>query len=83
MKRNITKRLSVWAIIVAVVLMIPLLAKWPWTGSDFVFGAVMLFGSATVYELITRNMNNIRHRIAVGIVVFVILATIWVILATG
>lgn len=77
------KRLAVWAVIVAVVLMMPYLAKWPWTPSDFVFGAVVLFGSATVYELATRNMSNKNHRIAIGIAVCLVLAVIWVGAATG
>ncbi len=81
--QNITKRLSVWAVIVAAVLTIPLLAKAPWTGSDFVFGAVLLFGSATVYELATRTMSNKNQRIAVGVAVFMVLAIIWVAAATG
>lgn len=72
-----------WAIIVAAVLLIPLVTKAPWTGSDFVFGAILLFGSATVYELATRNMSNKNHRIAVSIAVLAVLAFIWVAAATG
>ena len=83
MRRNITKRLGIWALIVAALLMIPLIAKWPWTLSDFIFGAIMLFGSATIYELVTRNMKNAKYRLAVGIAILVILAIVWVGAATG
>lgn len=83
MQRNIVKRLSVWALIVAAVLMIPLVAQWPWTGGDFVFGVVMLFGSAVIFELITRKMESKQQRIIVGAIVFVILAALWVLAATG
>ncbi|MBA3633450.1 MAG: hypothetical protein H0W58_11695 [Acidobacteria bacterium] len=83
MQRNITKRLSVWAAIVAAVLMIPLLAKAPWSAGDFVFGAVVLFASATVYELATRNMSNKKHRIAVGVAVLAAIALVIVWAATG
>ena len=44
MQRNITKRLG--AAVIAAVLMIPLLAKAPWTALDFVFGAIVLSASA-------------------------------------
>lgn len=82
-QRNITKRLSLWAVVVAAILMIPLLANAPWTGGDFVFGTVVLFGLAIVYELATRNMSNIKYRAAVGAgVLFVIFLVIaWA--ATG
>lgn len=81
--RNITKRLAVWALIVAAVLMIPLLASWPWTTGDFVFGAVVLFGFATMYELITRNMQDPKQRMITGAIVFAVLAFFWVGAATG
>ncbi len=81
--RNITKRLSVWAVLVAAVLTIPLFFQWPWTPGDFVFGAVVLFGFATVYELVTRNMKDSKHRMIAGAIVFAILAFVWVGAATG
>ena len=68
------RRLSVWAIVVAALLMIPLLANAPWTRGDFVFGAIALFGAATVYELVTPHMSDKRHRIAVGVAVLVAIA---------
>jgi hypothetical protein len=65
-----------WAVVVAAVLMIPLLAKAPWTGSDFVFAGVVLFGLAIAYELITKNMTNPKHRIAVGVGAFFVIVLI-------
>jgi hypothetical protein len=81
--QNTIKRLGVWAILIAVILVIPLLTKAPWTGSDFIFGAVILFGAAVVYELITRNMNNRRNRVIAGFAVFLVLSFVWVGAATG
>jgi hypothetical protein len=81
--QNLTRRLGVWAIVVAAVLMIPLWADWPWTGSDFVFGAVVLFGSAAVYELIARRSGNSAYRFAVGIAVVAALLLIWINAAVG
>lgn len=83
MQRNIAKRLSVWAVLVAAMLMIPLLTRAPWTGSDYVFGAVLLFGAASVYEMATRKIDDPSRRLKVGAVVFVVLAFVWVGAATG
>lgn len=76
MQRNIKKRLRMWAIVVAAVLMIPFLAKAPWTVGDFVFAGVVLFSCATVYEFTTRNMSNKMHRIAVGLAVLAFIALV-------
>lgn len=65
-QRNIPKRLSVWAMIVVAILMIPLLTKAPWTGSDYVFAGIVLSLCAITYEMITRNMSNPKQRAAVG-----------------
>ncbi len=81
--RNIKKRLTIWAGIVAAILMIPLLAKAPWTGSDFVFGAIVLYGSATLYELATVHMKDRNHRIITGLAVLMIVIFIWGLAVSG
>ncbi len=81
--QKVFKRLSVWAVVVAAILMIPLLFKWPWTGGDYVFGAVLLFGAATIYEVSTRNIFNRKHRVAIAISVLLVLGLIWGWAATG
>lgn len=81
--RNIKKRLSVWALIVAAVLLIPYFFMPLWTPGDFVFAAVVLFGSAFVYEMVTKNMANYNHRLTAGFIVAAVLAFIWVGAATG
>ena len=83
MMQNMTRRLSVWAVVVAAVLMIPLLGKWPWTGSDFVFAGVLLFGSALVYELIARKGGTTAYRAAVGIACAAGLLLVWINGAVG
>lgn len=75
-KPNILKRLGLWAGVVSGILMIPLLAKFPWTTFDFVFAGSVLFVLATFYELTTRNMTNHRHRLIVGIVVLLLIVLI-------
>lgn len=72
-----------WAVAVAGILLIPFLSKAPWTASDFVFAAAGLFGFATLYELVTRNMNNRTHRIAVGIAIVLAILMVIAWAATG
>lgn len=77
MQKNVAKRLSVWAGIVAAILAIPFFTKAPWTAGDYIFAGVVLFGSATVYEVTTRNIEDSRHRFAVGAAVAFVLMAIW------
>ncbi len=81
--KNIKKRLMVWAIIVTAILMIPFLAKAPWTESDFAFAGVVLFSLASVYELTTRNMKNKMHHIIVAMVLLFLIMLILAWAATG
>ena len=66
-----------WAAMVTVVLAIPFLLKFPWTLGDYIFAGVVLFGSATVYELAIRNVKNKNHRYAIGIAVAMVVILIW------
>jgi hypothetical protein len=86
--RNITRRLVVWGIIVALLLLVPLVAmqfsdEVNWTRSDFVVAGVLLFGSALIYELATKNMTSTKNRLALGIVVAAVLLWLWAELAVG
>lgn len=77
MKTNTVRRLTVWAAVVAAVLMIPFVTKAPWTGSDYVFAGIVLYGCAAAYELATKNMSNRMHRVAVGVAVAMVVLLIW------
>lgn len=81
--RNIKKRLATWAGVVAAILMIPFLTKAPWTGTDYTFGGVVLFGCATLYELATLNMKDKKHRIITGLAVLAIVIFIWGLAVSG
>jgi hypothetical protein len=86
--QNITRRLSAWAIIVGIILMIPLVAmqftdEVAWTLLDFVTAGSLLFGSALVYELATRSMITTKYRVAVGVAVMAALLYLWAELAVG
>lgn len=75
--KKIIKRLRIWAIAVAGVLMVPLLANAPWTGSDFVFAGVGLFGSAALYEFLADKVSNRNGRIIVGIAMATLVLAMW------
>lgn len=99
MQKTITKRLGMWAVVVALLLMLPFLAMqfdWQildpgsstresvnWSVGDFVFAGVLLFGSALAYEFATRNVSNPKHKVVIGIVVATVLFIVWVGAATG
>lgn len=74
---TITHRLIVWALIVTAILLIPYLGKFPWTISDFIFAGVVLYGCAAAYEIVTGNMKNKTHKIAVGFSAVIIVLLIW------
>jgi hypothetical protein len=74
---TITKRMSVWALVVAAILLIPYLGNAPWTTMDYVFASVVLLSSASSYEIITERMKDKIHRIGVGIAVLAVVVLIW------
>lgn len=78
-QRNVPLRLTIWAVVVAAILSIPFLANAPWTSSDFIFAGIVLFGCATTYELVTRNMKDAMQRVIVGVAVlfFIVLVLAW------
>jgi len=86
--QNITKRLSVWAVVVALILLIPLVAmqfteEVNWDLFDFAFMGTLLFGSALTYELIARKMSNVAYRAAVGVAVVTAVLLVWINGAVG
>ncbi len=67
----------------ALLLLIPLLGRWPWTPSDFVIAAALLIGTGFAYEFIASRGNTSTYRLAVGIAAVTSLALVWVNLAVG
>lgn len=72
-----TQRLSMWAVVVTAILLIPLLARAPWTMFDFVFAGGVLFGAATIYEVATKNRSEKTYRMTVAAVVLIGVLAIW------
>jgi hypothetical protein len=99
MMQTLTKRLVVWAAVVALLLLVPFLAMhfhWQvpdpgspaleevnWSLADFVVAGTLLFGSALTYELVARKGGTTAYRVAVAIACASALLLIWVNLAVG
>ena len=86
--QNITRRLIVWAVVVALILLIPLVAmqftsEVNWTLSDFVFAGVLLFGTGLTYELVARKAGGIAYRAAVGVALAAAFLLVWINGAVG
>ena len=86
--QNITKRLIVWAAVVALILLIPLVAmqftsEVNWTLSDFVFAGVLLFGTGLTYELVARKASGVAYRAAVGVALAAVFLLVWINAAVG
>jgi hypothetical protein len=64
-------------------LMIPLLARFPWSLGDFIVMGALLFGTGLTYVLISRLSDSIAYRAAVGLAVAAGFLLIWVNLAVG
>ena len=86
--QNITKRLTVWAVVIALILMRPLVAMqftdevvWGW--ADFAVAGALLFAAGLMYELVARTTDKIVYRVAVGVAVVAALLLVWMNLAVG
>ena len=70
--RDITSRLTIWAAVVASILLIPLLAmsfteQVNWDLFDFAFMGAFLFGIGLAYELVASKWRAVAYRAAVGV----------------
>lgn len=74
-----------WA---TVALIVPILGElfvdgWNWGVSEFIFAWVFFVVMGTSIKLAMRQISNPKLRVLVGILVFLLFAFIWGILATG
>ena len=86
------RRWSAWRIagwsIPALLLLLPLVAmqftrEVNWTGSDFVFAAVLFGSVGLAFEFIVRKSSNLAYRLGAGVAVIAAFLTIWVNGAVG
>jgi hypothetical protein len=93
MIQNVTKRLTIWALIIAFILMIPLVLTllgsgvdgegWHWTLSDFLIMGVAMFGIGLAYELVARRSDKTVYRAAFTIGLVTAFLLFWVNGAVG
>jgi hypothetical protein len=81
--RNTYRSVVGVALATALILLIPLLANWPWTLSDFVIAGVVIFGTGLTYVLVARKAGNVAYRAAVGVALAAAFLLIWINLAVG
>lgn len=87
-RRGSRWRIAAWAVAVALILLLPLLAmqvtdEVAWDLADFAAAGALLFGASLTYELVARKMGSIAYRAAVGIAVATALLLVWMNLAVG
>lgn len=69
-------RVAAW-VAAGLVLLLPLVAGADWTGSDFVFAAVLLFGALGAYEFVARTTGNTAYRAGAGLAIAALLLLLW------
>ena len=74
--------MAVW-VLAALVLLAPLVAKAPWTGSDFAFASLLLFVPLSIYELVVRKSGDPDYRMGAGVALVAALLLLWVSGAAG
>lgn len=79
----------IWILLAtALILMVPLVAmqftdEVNWDLADFVVIGTLLIGTGLLYELASRKVSNIKHRVIIGVALVVALLLIWIDLAVG
>jgi len=82
------KRLVNIVIVIAVLLSIPFIAmqftdQVNWNLSDFAVMAIMLSGTAFIYEFARKKLNKKEHRITLFLVLTALFLLFWVEMAVG
>jgi len=90
--QNTTKRLMVWAVVVALILLIPLVLTirdggvpgvgWNWKPGGFIFAFVMLFGTGLAIDFAARKIANPVYRSLAITAIVLALLLIWVEIVT-
>ena len=71
-----------------VILTIPILGKlytddFQWALPDFIIGAILLYGTSFMIDVIMRKVQKKSHRIALSGLILLVLLCIWAELAVG
>lgn len=76
------------ALATAAILSVPLIAmqftsEVVWTLGDFIIAGVLLFGAGLTFELLTRKLQDKKHKVIIGLAVLGVLLYVWAELAVG
>jgi hypothetical protein len=67
----------------ACLLLVPLIARAPWTISDFVLMAFLLGSVGLGFELVVRKSNSAPYRVAAGVAILATFLLVWINGAVG
>jgi len=68
---------------IIIILSLPYIFKAPWTLSDYMVAAVLLFGTAYLIEYVTGKVKTSRKKLLAGLTVIILAVFLWVELAVG
>jgi len=77
------KRLIGIVVTAALLLLIPLIARAPWSRFDFVAAGVLLLGTGLACEFVLRKVTQTKYRIAICAAILAALLLIWIEIAVG
>ncbi len=85
MKKESIYKIVLWS---TLALLIPFVGNiyvngWNWGVGDFVFAWIFFILLGSTYTFVTKQISNSTYRILAGIVVVLVFASVWVMLATG
>ena len=72
-----------WAAVIALLLLVPLLARAPWSLFDYAVAGALLFATGLAFELVAKKGVTIEYRAAVGVACATALVLVWINLAVG
>jgi dipeptide/tripeptide permease len=84
----LSSRLKKILISITVILTIPVLGKlftddFQWALPDFIIGAILLYGTSFMIDVIMRKVQKKSHKIALNGLILLVLLCIWAELAVG
>lgn len=68
---------------VAFLLLIPVIAGFPWTRLDFIVAGVLLLGTGLSCELVLRKVKNLSYQIVACGAILSVLMLIWAGIVSG
>ena len=77
------KRLIGILLAICVLLLIPVVAQFPWSRFDFIVAGVLLLGTGLAFELVMRTVKKFQYRLAICVGILLMLFVVWAELAVG